>query len=204
MPLAVAIVGAVATYFITTQQIKSTEATNVANLRSAVERSQADQKLKILEIFSAKIASDNTRDRQLAVRILTAVDSDLAVKLSSAILVDTSENKAVLKAAEEVQTTILPDFIAGLEPGDYAVVVASANTEEAAKSEVLKLKDRYPSLFSPRTFLDETWGDGIYKDTSGKWAVYVGGLYSKRSAKELRRTVTQDLGIAKDAFITKP
>ena len=204
MPLVVAVVGALATYFVTKQQIRSADLLSRTQLRSAAEQSKAEQKVKILQIFGEKITSERPEDRELAIRILSTIDSELAVKISSAILQNEAEDVNVRKAAQEVRTNSVSDFLARLEGGSYAVVVASADNEHSAEAEVEKLKGKYPELFEPETDLDKRWGEGKYKDVQGRWAVYVGGLYSRRSAEELRRMVVLDLGLARDSFITKP
>ena len=92
MPLVVAAVGAFGTFVSSSQGQKSAEI-----------RADADRQIKLLEIFSTKIASSDERERILGLRILKAlVDNDLVEKLAKAVSATESEPGNVKKVAEEV------------------------------------------------------------------------------------------------------
>src|SRR6266581_6892127 len=92
MPLVVAGVGAFGTFVITSQQQKSAEI-----------RADADLQIKLLEIFSTKIASSDERERILGLHILSAlVDNALVEKLAKAVSTTEQEPGPVRKVAEEV------------------------------------------------------------------------------------------------------
>lgn len=91
MPLVVAAVGIVGTYLITGQQDKNTR-----------ERAAADRQIKILEIFSQKITSRDKAERELALRLLTVVDGDLAARLANAVFQTEPRQSAIRKVASEV------------------------------------------------------------------------------------------------------
>lgn len=91
MPLVVAVVGILGTYWITEQQGKD-----------ATTKADADRQIKILEIFSEKITSTDKEQRILALRLLRAVDGDLAAKLATAVSETEGESPEVRKVASEV------------------------------------------------------------------------------------------------------
>ena len=73
-PLVVAIVGVIGTLLVTDSQIQSSNTL-----------AEAQQKIKIIEIFSDKITEANETERALAIKVLAAVDPDLGQKIASAI-----------------------------------------------------------------------------------------------------------------------
>jgi len=83
MPLVVAMVGIFGTVLITSQQQKSADTRAAAAQQSAEIRASADRQLKLLEIFSQKVASPNHGERVVAIRLIKAVDRELAAKLES-------------------------------------------------------------------------------------------------------------------------
>jgi hypothetical protein len=91
MPLVVALVGIVGTHLITQQQE-----------RNALAKAAADRQVQLLEIFAAKVTSKDNAERVLALRLLRAVDGDLAAKLASAVAAGEPETSAVRRVAEEV------------------------------------------------------------------------------------------------------
>jgi hypothetical protein len=91
MPLAVALVGTLGTYFITAQQQRSAEL-------KAVE----DRQIKILEIFADNITSNDEGERIFALRLLEAVDDDLAERLATAVSATEQEPSAVRSVATAV------------------------------------------------------------------------------------------------------
>jgi flagellar basal body-associated protein FliL len=58
MPLVIALVGVLGTHWITKEQEVSALAASKAQIESAKEAAKADRQIKLLEIFSEKIASD--------------------------------------------------------------------------------------------------------------------------------------------------
>ncbi len=102
MPLVIAVVGIVGTYLITQQQQNNTEILSQAEAKSSQQRAKADRQIKILEIFSDKITSNNERDRILALRILAELDPDLRAKLASAVSITESPSSEVSKVAKSV------------------------------------------------------------------------------------------------------
>jgi hypothetical protein len=92
MPLAVAGVGIVGTYFITQQQETNAQA-----------HADSDRELKVLEIFAQKVTSKDEKERLLALRLLTAVDGRLAAKLASAVAEGEPEKSPVRQVAAKVE-----------------------------------------------------------------------------------------------------
>jgi len=232
--LVICLVGTFSTHFITQQNIKSTEKINAANIEIAERRNQAnlqaaekqaeanrqaarklaeaERELKILDIFSDKISSQNDKERETAVRILEAVSQDLAYKISNAILQVEEESNTVKLAAEELkQETLeslksnnLPTLLSKLTEGDYVVVVASVKTKLEAEQKVQEIMAQYPILYQPKTKYEALWGKGKYESVNGLWAVYVGGTYSSRSAYALRDYLVEELGFPSDSYLTSP
>ena len=91
MPLVIALVGISGTYFITDRQQKDT-----------TTKSAVDRQIKILEIFSAKITSTEEKERILALRLLRAIDSELAEKLARAVSETEPEQSPVKQIANQV------------------------------------------------------------------------------------------------------
>lgn len=73
-PLAVSVVGVVGTWLVTNTQIESSNTL-----------AEAQQKIKIIEIFSDKITERDETERTLAIKVLAAIDPDLGEKIASAI-----------------------------------------------------------------------------------------------------------------------
>lgn len=126
MPVVVALVGILGTYFITKHQTDSSQrirqaeiesAVEIANaqIKSSLELAQAEQDLKALEIFSKQISSDNPRERETAMRILHIVNADLAQQLGKIIIEDPSETARVKALAQAVVKR------ASLQPADLFV-----------------------------------------------------------------------------------
>lgn len=102
MPIVVASVGMVGTYLITSQQEENARTVGDAQLKSAVELAFADRQIKVLEIFSEKIASTDQEQRILALNILRAVDPDLASKLALAVSEAEPQASRVKEVAQQV------------------------------------------------------------------------------------------------------
>ncbi len=126
MPLVVALVGIVGTHLITVQQEKN-----------AREKAAADRQIKILEIFSQKITSKDQAERILALRLLTAVDGDLAAKLALAVSQTEPQKSEVRKVASSVAEEATAR--AGLLPRVY-VHIRQEEDRSAARSVAEKLR----------------------------------------------------------------
>ncbi len=103
MPLVVAAVGVMGTYFLTQQQQSN-----------ALAKADADRQVKILEIFAEKITSPDERERILGLRLLEAVDPDLAAKLAHAVAEGEKEDSKVQQVAYQVARQA--EAIARFEP----------------------------------------------------------------------------------------
>lgn len=101
MPLVVALVGIAGTFLITQQQEQNARTMSGAQMESTREMAKADRQIKILEIFSEKIASDDPKQRILALRLLRAVDGELAEKLAVAVSETATEQPEVRKVANQ-------------------------------------------------------------------------------------------------------
>jgi hypothetical protein len=126
MPVVVAAVGIVGTYLITTQQDRNTK-----------ERATADRQIKILEIFAQKITSRDKAERELALRLLTVVDGDLAAKLANAVFQTEPKQSAIRKVASEVAEEATAR--ARLLPRVY-IHIRKEDDRSAAQSVAEKLK----------------------------------------------------------------
>lgn len=73
-PITVAVIGIIGTITISKAQLESANAI-----------AQSQQKIKIIEIFSDKITNNDHRERELAIKILTTLDSDLGQEIVVAI-----------------------------------------------------------------------------------------------------------------------
>ena len=151
MPLVVAVVGILGTYFITDQQGKD-----------ANTKADADRQIKILEIFAEKITNPDEAQRILALRLLKAIDGDLAAKLATAVSEAEPKQSKVRQVANEVAEEA--DARAKLLPRIYIHIRAeedrkySASVAEKLKTNgfvvpgIERLVDRGPSSSQLRYF----------------------------------------------------
>jgi len=102
MPVVVAAVGIAGTYLITRQQENNAQTMSEAQLSSTREMAAADRQIKILEIFAEKVSSQDAQQRILALRLLRAVDGNLAEKLATAVLEGESQASEVRSVAGQV------------------------------------------------------------------------------------------------------
>ena len=102
IPLAIALVGTIGTYFITNQQIKSSELISNTQRESAEKLAKSDQQIKLLEIFFNKITSSDKNERQSALIILKNLDQELAIKLAKVLLETPSQDPIVRQTAENI------------------------------------------------------------------------------------------------------
>ena len=120
MPLVIAGVGILGTYLITQQQELN-----------AIAKADSDRQIKILEIFAEKITNEDIKQRLLAIKLLRALDDDLAEKLASAVA-EAEPDKSKIK---EVATKVADVAKARIEfrPRIY-MHVQSNNEKEAAQA----------------------------------------------------------------------
>jgi hypothetical protein len=102
IPLTIALVGIIGTYFVTNQQIKSTELVSKAQLESADNHAKSEQQIKLLEIFFNKITSRDKNERETALIILKNLEPELAMKLAQVILEVPSQDPIILQTANEI------------------------------------------------------------------------------------------------------
>ena len=180
-PLAIALVGTVGTILVTNQQIKSAQLSRLTEIESTEKLTKSDQQIKIIEIFSQKITSTEIREREIAVRILSALDPALAEKLITAIAENSKEDTAIQNIAtnlqEELQTQ--PSF----------VVLGSHKTLSEAKKQIDSLSKKKLS-----------YRIGVYLSENGYYAVCLGDRLTFKEAKAVIKYVRQN-GIVPDVYI---
>jgi hypothetical protein len=69
MPLVIAAVGIIGTYLITQQQIKSTSSLQEVQRKQTQENAKLEQQIKILEIFSKNIVSQQEHEKKIALNL---------------------------------------------------------------------------------------------------------------------------------------
>lgn len=196
MPVVVAVVGIGGTWLVTDQQHKNTvlltqqqnrtaELARKAQIESAQETAAADRQIKVLEIFVEKIQSPEPTQREFALRILTAVDGQLAARLASAVL-ETETTTSVRNVATKVKS----DAAAA---GFSFPVVASRKTLDEALTllpgvkETLKKNDRdYPV--------------SVFLSDNGWYAVTLGGYLPHKEA-QARASFARSAGIESEAYV---
>lgn len=182
MPLVIAMVGTAGTYFITAQQEKSALQAREAQLQSARELAEADREIKIIEMFSEKITSTEESERIMALRLLRAIDGELAGKLAEAVQEAEPTSSEVRRVAQEVKTY-------SASRGYSFPVVKSTKLFEAARTYAEKLKQR-ELQYQPEVYLSD----------NGYYAVCLGGYLSQEEALQ-RVEYAKRSGIAPDAYI---
>jgi hypothetical protein len=164
MPLVVALVGGLATFAITYYQTKNSAAVATAQMLSAerlasaqqaaAEKSaQSDRELKALELFSHMIVSESSREREMAVRMLSAVNGDLATRLAKLIQGDEKETPSVRDEAKRLIDS----------PALKAVFSLTELQQEAKRLEAVEYDidgrtvplTAYPSLLSAKFLPDQ-------------------------------------------------
>jgi hypothetical protein len=120
MPLVIAGVGILGTYLITQQQELN-----------AIAKADSDRQIKILEIFAEKITNDDIKQRLLAIKLLRALDDDLAEKLASAVAEAEPDKSKIKKVATKVADVAKARI--ELRPRIY-MHVQSNNEKEAAQA----------------------------------------------------------------------
>ena len=102
MPLVIALVGVAGTYFITQQQEKNANTMRETQLENTREMAEADREIKILELFTEKITSQDENQRLMALRMLRAINADLAERLAKAVSEAEPENTEIRKVADQI------------------------------------------------------------------------------------------------------
>ena len=174
--------GIFGTHQVTSLQSRSTEVLSQAQLQSEEKRTRSEQQLKILEIFSQRIISQDVRDRQVAIRILQALDGELATKLASAIAANEAEAPEVRTLARDVVT-------AQASKGYSFPVVASVTTLSEALSRAAALTGKTGE-----------YSADVYSAENGYYAVTLGGYLTTEEAIQ-RRDFARKNGIAADAYV---
>ncbi len=91
LPLVIACVGVLGTLLVTQQQEANAKA-----------KADSDRQVKILEIFAEKITSEDEKQRVLALKLLRALDDDLAEKLALAVAESEPERSEIRQVATKV------------------------------------------------------------------------------------------------------
>lgn len=182
MPVVIAIVGTAGTYFITSQQEKNALQAREAQLQSARELAEADREIKIIEMFSEKITSPEESERIMALRLLRAIDGELAGKLAEAVQGAEPTTSEVRRVAQEVK-------VYSAARGYSFPVVKSTKLLEDARTFAEKLKQR-ELKYPPEVYLSD----------NGFYAVCLGGYLSQTEALQ-RVEYAKRSGIATDAYI---
>jgi len=181
LPIVVTVVGVFSAQLITHAQLESGERIARSNTESADSRAKSEQQIKILEIFSDQIKSENISKRKVAVRLLGALDSELGEKLARAVL-DSDPAPEVKEIAQAVVT-------AAAEKGNSFAVVGSHDTLQEAQNAALGLKSKLPgSIYAPEVYSGET----------NYYAVTLGGYLS--SSEAARRVQAAKTAIP-DAYV---
>ena len=122
LPLVIACVGTFGTYLITGQQSAN-----------ALTQANSDRQVKILEIFSEKMTHEDPRQRLLAIKMLAALDPELAAKMAFAAAETEPEESETRKAATSVG--LEAKAIVQLQPRIYMHVEGSSEKKAAEKVE---------------------------------------------------------------------
>ena len=196
IPIVVAVVGIAGTWIITDQQHKNTillteqqnrsaEIARKAQIEKAQETAASDRQIKILEIFVEKIQSPEPTQREFALRLLTAVDGELAGKLADAVLYTEAEDN-VRKVAEKVKAE------AAVTGSSFPVVASRKSFQEAIDvlSELREKTEKANMHYSP----------AIYLSDNGWYAVTFGGYLPLKEA-QARVRYARSSGIAGDAYV---
>jgi hypothetical protein len=181
-PLVIALVGCLGTYFVTNQQLKSSVLQSKTQLESTERLTKSDQQIKIIEIFSEKITSKDIREREIAVRILSALDPDLGGKLIEAIAQSSKEDTVIRNVAIQL--------MADESSKGYSYPVLSSFTSlTEAVSAAKKLQQKNLS-----------YEIHIYEASNGFYAVCLGGKLSLTESK-IRVNYAKTNGISKEAYV---
>lgn len=192
MPVVIALVGIFGTIMITIMQHLDAHhlaeaqlegATQLANaqLESARERSKADRQVKVLEIFNEKIASDDPHERALAIRLLRAIEPDLAETITELLAEqpDTREvAQAELNKRISLEVAVTPDVTS---PGQKTTIKVTALTADGnglpgARVRIStgggKFLQSPDERYNPRDRLHSPYSATGLTDTSGEFTTW--------------------------------
>ncbi|CAN2043248.1 hypothetical protein GMMP1_100026 [Candidatus Magnetomoraceae bacterium gMMP-1] len=182
MPIVVAVVGVVGTLLITQQQNKTAALMRKTELEKTQEIAAADRQIKILELFADKILDPDQNQRLLALRLLTAVDGDLAKNLATAVSEDESEKPEIKALAKQVAKDVAMR-------GNSFPVIASYPTFDDAVIFAKKIEnEKYD--YMPEIYLSE----------NNYYGVTLGGYLSQKEALK-RVKYAKSKNIAADAYM---
>ncbi len=102
MPLVVVLIGSIGTWLITQQQEKNARLVSRSQIASAEKIAKADLQVKVLDMFSTRIASADDNQRILGLKMLSAVDPVMAAKLASVVAETEPAKSEVQKVAQQV------------------------------------------------------------------------------------------------------
>lgn len=190
IPIAIAVTGLISASLVTRAQIANSESissasvTNAAqiaraNLEAAERTATSQKQLKALELHVKYIADPDPRIRELGVKMLSAIEPDLANRLRE-LIIASENNPAVKASAEQIEIA-----------GWFAIIASSQNIEEAKKFAHELNERKIPYNAQVFTFTDDT-GNIFY-------AITLDGYLSQSEAK-IRVAYARKNGIARDAF----
>lgn len=182
MPMVVAIVGIVGTVLITQQQSNSATLMRATELEKTQEIATADRQIKVLELFADKILSPDQNQKLLALRLLAAVDGDLAKKLATAVSEDESETPQIKAFAKRMAIDV------AMRGNSFPVIASYPSFDDAvifAKGIESKKYDYMPE---------------IYLSENHFYGVTLGGYLSQKEALK-RVKYAKDNNIAPDAYV---
>jgi hypothetical protein len=102
MPVVVAGVGVIGTYFITEQQTANSAAMAESERNSTIKTANAEREIKAIEIFTEHFVSGDDDQRSRALRLLGLVNPGLGKRGSEEVSSWGAETAMVQKAAEDV------------------------------------------------------------------------------------------------------
>lgn len=183
VPLVVALISSMSTYFITQQQVQSAEKINEAQIFSTSEIADSDRQIKLLGIFSKHIISGNKKEQQIALEVLEAMDDgDLTKKLATIVTESEPNDTKIKEFAQGVAET-------SLKKGYWFAVIGSHRKIKDAKDMAEKLPKS--NKYTPE----------IYRSWNFYYAVTLGG-YLSRSEADKRVNYAKE-NIAADAYLHK-
>jgi hypothetical protein len=181
VPIVLALVGLVGTFFITRYQIKSAEKIADAERSSGETQSRSEQQVKLLEIFAAKFTSENLKERESSFKLLRMADPEFADKISSAIVNDATENPKIQEQAKSVSEEV--------RSNRYFAIVATFPVREDAFRYSQGLKEQKVQ-YMPEVYL---------RNDNNHYIVTLGGNLPYQEANE--RVKYAKATIATDAYV---
>jgi len=181
IPIVITIIGIISTCLITNMQIKNAETLSKAQIESTEKTIKSDQQIKIIEIFSEKITSKDLNEREIAVRILGALDTELAEKMMTAIVQSSNSDTLIRNIAKDIKDEI--------QRGYSYVVVGSFSSLDKARVHVKILLDK-----------EMTYPIKIFNNGKNIFAVCINGQLSNKDAITIKKTLKEKFKI-EDIYI---